>query len=110
MHLFLDAAGTCDHQQSSHAGHTARLCAFTSGLRLSAVAARIWLSHGSPAQFLTFCSVDKLWLHQLVKGQSSAHPLCVWCCEPVSRRGPPFPALWRHGSTDFWCVIRVRGR
>ena len=63
MHLFLDAAGTSDHQQSSHGGYTARLCAFMSGLRWSAVAARIWLSDGSPAQFLTFCSVDKLYPH-----------------------------------------------
>ena len=85
MHLFLDAAGTSDHQQSSHAGHTARLCAFVSGLRLSAVVVHIRLSHGSPPQFPAIYSVDQQWLYKSVSGQSSGHPPLVWSVVKQSR-------------------------
>jgi hypothetical protein len=85
VHLFLCAAGTSDHRQSSHVGDTARLCAFVSGLWLSAVPAHIWLSHGSPFQFSIICSVDQLWLHQSTRGQSGDHPLLVWGVVKLSR-------------------------
>ncbi len=75
MHVILGAAGTSEHQQSSQVGHTARLCPPGSGLRQSAVAARI----GSSPQFPTIESVGELWLCQSVEEKACSHPRVARC-------------------------------
>ena len=83
MHHFLGAAGTGDYQQGSPVDHTARLRASASDLLKSAAVARTRLVHGSPPQFPTTVSVDKLWLLQSAGEQALSHSSLVWCVGKV---------------------------